>query len=160
LKIDVLKNISDGLCDSEYELVDFDKEDDNYATVDGLLVDNNNCMFIEFKDLHYVSLLDWLKNKCLCKETGISYVKPIKCHKENILLKGYESFLLYRSEIKNKKVWFIFVYSHYESRKNDKEFKAYFKRNILKRLEIIYDEVRIIKCDKFLNFIEKIKGEK
>ncbi|MEO1923046.1 MAG: hypothetical protein ABGX25_00855 [Nautiliaceae bacterium] len=156
LKEDVLKNISDGLCDSEYELIDFDEVSSNYATVDGLIIKDDNCMFIEFKDLQYVSLMDWLSNNCICEETGVSYIKKIKCNKENILLKGYESFLLYKDDLKDKNIWFIFVYSHKETVSKDKKFKEHFTRNILNRLKIIYNEVRIMRCDKFLKFIEKI----
>jgi len=168
MKKEILKNVSDGLCDKNYELINFDSISNYYSSVDGLMIEGNNFIFVEFKNLEYVSLLDWISNRCKCEETGITYEKKIKCNKESVLLKGYESFLLYKSELfsiyqkdlKDKKVWFIFVYSHNDSSKKDKKFKEHFKRNIFNRLKIIYDESRIISCDKFLKFLEKIKGEK
>ena len=72
LREDILRKISDGLCNSEYKLLDFDEVSSNYTTVDGLIIKNNKYIFVEFKNLQYVNLIDWLNSNCICEETGIS----------------------------------------------------------------------------------------
>lgn len=147
-----LKSISDGLCNSELDLYDFDKIDNNRATVDGLLIRDEVYFFIEFKNLEFISLLDWLKSKCINEN-------KCKCNKENILLKVYESYFIYRklnSELDSKEKWFIFVYSSNESSNSNKKFKEYFTKVVLNRLKKVYNEVRVLECEKFIKFLRRI----
>ncbi len=145
-----LSEVSDRMCsDNGRKYVDFDGIFPNHRTVDALVLppSDNYLLFVEFKDVKQVrNIKKWLK-----KRERI----------QGIWLKGYESNVKLCEYIVDNSPFnyndycrldkrFMLVYDSKEPRQ---KIHRHFQGKV-KRLETIFNEIFVLRCDKFINFLQ------